>query len=92
MTDESAITVSKGGTTFAGQDAVTLFQVAALKSGIGLLMAGIKPNRQWTMTKALAKASQYTGVKYKRSQARQARADLTIWIETMKSAIPVIRD
>jgi hypothetical protein len=30
----------------------------------------------------------YTGKKYKRGQHDEARADLKVWIETMKSAIP----
>ena len=88
MTD-SSITYSKnGGTMFAGPDAVAVFQAAALASGIGLLQVGIKPRRDWTMTKALAKASQYTGIKYKRTEADKARSDLKHWISLMKSALP----
>lgn len=85
---DSSITYSKGGTMFAGPDAVAVFQAAALSSGIGLLQVGIKPRRDWTMTKALAKATEFTGVKYKRGEAVKARADLKVWIETMKSALP----
>lgn len=84
----SSITHGPGGTMFAGPDAVAVFQVAALSSGIGLLAKGICPRRGWTMTKALAKASEFTGQKYKRTEHERARADLKVWIETMKSAIP----
>jgi hypothetical protein len=34
--------------------------------------------------------TKYTGKKYKRTQHEQARADLQVWIETMKAALPVI--
>lgn len=85
---ESSIIHGPGGTMFAGPDAVAVFQAAALSSGIGLMAKGIRPQRGWTMTKALAKASEYTGQKYKRTEHERARADLKVWIETMKSAIP----
>lgn len=86
---ESTITVSKGGTTFAGPDAVELFRVATLASALGLLAHGITPTRGLTSTKAFAMATVYTGKKYKRGQHEQARADLKVWCELMKSTIPV---
>jgi hypothetical protein len=73
---------------FAGPDAVELVRAAALSSAIGLLKAGITPTRGFTGTKALAMCERYTGKKYKRGQYDAARADLKVWIETMKSAIP----
>ena len=88
MTD-SRITVTKGGTVFDGPDAVELYRAAVLKSALGLLKAGITPTRGLTKTKALAMCERYTGQKYKRSEFDRARNDLTVWIETMKSAIPV---
>lgn len=89
---ESSITHSAGGTMFAGPDAVKVFQAATLASGIGLLQKGIKPRRDWSMKKALAMATVYTGVVYKNKDAEKARADLKVWIETMKSAIPTIQE
>ena len=90
--EDSSVNISNGGIMYAGPDAVRLFHAAALRSGIRLLKVGIKPSRGWTMTKALAMCAQYTGKKYKRTQADEAMADLTIWIETMKSAIPINRE
>jgi hypothetical protein len=87
--NDSSITVSNGGTMFAGKDAVELFRVATLKSALGLLKAGITPTRGLTGKKALAMCEQYTGQKYKRGEYDRARQDLTVWIETMKSAISV---
>lgn len=88
MTDSSIIRHKDGSVTFAGSDAISIFQAATLSSAIGMLQVKVIPGRGWTMPKALARASKFTGIKYKRSQAAQARADLKIWIELMKSTIP----
>lgn len=91
MTNDSRIEVGVGGTSFIGTDAVQLFSVTTLRSGIKLLQKGLKPSRGWTMTNALARATGITGKKYKRSQADAAVADLTVWIETMKAALQVVQ-
>jgi hypothetical protein len=88
--NDSHISVSRGGTCFSGDDAVRLFQATALRSGIKLMMVGIKPARGWTKRGALTTATMYTGKPYKVTQCAQAVADLTIWIENMKLAMPVI--
>lgn len=85
----SEITKSRGGTMFAGPDSVELFRAATLKAAIGLLQKGILPRRGLTMTKALEMAKPYTGQTYKRTESARAIRDLTTWIETMKSTIPV---
>jgi hypothetical protein len=74
--------------TFDGPDAVEVFRVAVLMQAIGLLSKGIKPTRGLTMKKALLIAKEYTGQDYKRTEFERARADLKVWLETMKSAIP----
>lgn len=89
MTDESHVTITAGATSFHGPDAVELFRAATLKSALGLLKAGIRPCRGMTMTKALAMVEQYSGRHYKRTEVDQAVADLGVWIETMKSALPI---
>lgn len=88
MTESRIIHHDGGGVTFVGPDAVRVFQAAALSTGIGLLSRGIKPRRDWTMKRALAAVTPYTGRTYKRTEWAQAQADLKVWIETMKSAIP----
>lgn len=90
--NDSEIKVGAGGTMFAGHDAVKLFQAVALRNGLKLLKAGIKPSRGWTKAKALAACKQFTGKTYKWTQLDEAVADLNVWIETMKSAIPVVRE
>jgi hypothetical protein len=89
--DDSYISHGKGGTMFSGPDAVRLFQAMSLHAGLGLLKAGIKPTRDWTITKALHAAAQYTGKTYKRTEIDRARIDLKIWIDTMRSALPIER-
>lgn len=69
-------------TSFTGQQGVNTFVAISLRSGIKLYAkTGIKPNRMWTATNMLAKASEITGVKFKRGQFDQAVAELTKWID-----------
>jgi hypothetical protein len=89
--DDSYISHGKGGTMFAGPDAVMLFQATALRSGLGLLKVGIKPSRGWTITRALQMATSYSGKTYKRTEIDRAMADLKLWIDAMRCALPVER-
>lgn len=87
---ESLVTISGGGTTFQGPDAVALFRAIALRSALKLYAkCGIKPNRAWTPTAMLQMAAGITQKRYKRGQYETAAADVEIWINTMKAAIPV---
>lgn len=72
-----AIIHSQGGTMFTGED-VHKFQIAALRSGLGLMAIGIKPHRSWTSLRAvLEQASRYTGQKYSgKKDIERARTDL----------------
>ncbi len=88
---ESKITYDEQGQarSFVGPDAVRVFQAAALVSGLRLMSKGIRPHRSWTsMKRALEQATIYTGQKYKRTEVERACADLKVWIENMKSALP----
>ncbi len=87
---DSEIIHGPAGTTFAGPDAVALYRATALWSGLGMyLKCKMQPNRAWTPTAMLKAASGITGKTYKRGQYQQARDDLKIWMDTMKSALPV---
>lgn len=93
MIEESKIVYGAGGTAFVGPDAVALFRAAALWSGLRLYARSrIKPNRAWTPTAMLKAAGQITGKTYKRGQYETAAADLKIWMDTMKAALPVEGD
>ena len=86
---DSSIKVSQAATTFVGPDATELFRAVTIRSALRLLMNGITPRRGVTLTKTLKLVEKYTGRSYKRTEAAQALDDLKVWIETMKSAIPV---
>ena len=90
MTTESHITVSTGGTMFVGPDAVALFRAAALASSLGLYAkCGMIPTRGVTITRMLAMATDITKKKYKRGEAAKAQADIKIWCDAMKAALPI---
>lgn len=91
---ESLIVRSAGSVTFVGRDGVNLFRATALWSALGMYATcGIIPNRQWTLSVMLAMATaDYTGKKYPKSRAgaAQARLDVRVWMDTMKTALPVV--
>ena len=87
----SEIIHDSSGTTFSGPDAMALYFAISLRSAIRLWAnARIRPTRGWTITKALSQVTLLTGQRYRTSPAelQRAYADLTVWIETMRSAIP----
>lgn len=86
--EDSYISSGEAGITFAGPDAVKLYQASMLRSALGLLAKGIKPSRAWTVSKALAAAEAFTGKHYKRTQIELARADLKTWADAMSMALP----
>lgn len=89
---DSYIQTGIGGTMFSGPDAVSFFRAATLRAALGLLKVGITPTRGLTKTKALALVTGYTGKKYKRTEIDRASADLKVWIDAMKLALPVIAE
>ena len=69
-------------TTFTGPEEVSRFVLVTLKSGLKLYAkTGIKPNRAWTPTRMLAKATEFTGVKYRRGEYMKAHDDLAKLLE-----------
>lgn len=92
---DSSITISKSGTMFSGPDAVAYFRACTLASAIQLYVktnGRVIPTRGMGITRMLQTASEFTGVKYKRTQTAQALNDLNIWIATMQSALPITSD
>ena len=91
---DSYIFNSPSGTMFCGPDAVRLQQAITLRSAIKMYVVSsgqIIPTRGMGITKMLAHATTITGLKYKRTQTAEAMRDLHIWIETMKSALPIFQ-
>ena len=89
--DNSYIERTHGMVTYVGPDATALYRAIMVKHAIAGLQVGIIPTRGATMTRVLAAATTITRKPYKRTQAEQAKADLTVWIEAMRAAMPVIR-
>jgi hypothetical protein len=88
---DSYIIYDKGGqaVSFVGPDAVQLFRAASLASGLKLYAkTKIKPNRAWTPTAMLCAAAEITLKTYSRGEYLQAAADLTIWVNEMRAALP----
>jgi hypothetical protein len=87
---ESMIVCTPTGTTFAGPDATSLYRVMILESSLRLwLKTGLIPTKGFTIMKMLALAETYTAKHYKRGQAELAAYDLRVWIDAMKSAMPI---
>ena len=75
-------------TVFEGVDDMTYFRAAALKAGLKLLKAGIKPNRRWTKTNTLAAAALIVGkTGYKKTEIDVAIADLDAWLKERQSPV-----
>ena len=90
---DSYIHHASQGTTYSGPDAVRLQQAITLLSAIKLYRAcGVIPTRGMGISNMLKLATSVTGKTYKRTQSAQAEADLHIWIETMKSALPIFQE
>lgn len=92
MRDDSFIKHTSSGPMFVGPDAVRLQQAITLRSAIKMYVMSsgqIIPTRGMGITKMLALATTITGKPYKRTQTAEAQQDLHIWIETMKSALPI---
>jgi hypothetical protein len=91
---DSYISVGPHGSTFSGPDAIRLQQAITLRSAIKMYVMSsgqIIPTRGMGITKMLKLAGGVTGKTYKRSQTAEAQQDLHIWIETMKSALPIFQ-
>jgi len=77
--------------SYIGHDATELFRVKTLRMGIQLHgKTGMVLTRGVTITKMFRMAERYTGQKYKRGEHARAVRDLTVWISTMTSALPIV--
>lgn len=87
--DSEIILGPNGVITFSGPDAVALYRALTLRNHLALYRkAKLIPCRGMGIRKMLALATSITGNQYKLSQIHEAEADLTVWIETMRSALP----
>ena len=78
---------------FVGPDAMRYIQAETLASALKLYVNSngrIIPTRGFGITKMLELATQYTGKKYKRSEATKAAEDVKVWADEMKAALPKV--
>lgn len=74
--------ISNGGTAFVGAGAVDVLRATYLAAHLDLwAKTGIKPTRGVGITQMLKMAQEYTGVKYKRTEATQAAEAVRRWAE-----------
>lgn len=89
------IRVDKAGrvTSFVGPSATAVSHAHVLASGIGLMLKGISPNRQWTRKRVLKQVYNLTGKSYGSGKAEleKAAADLREWAAEAVSKLPVVR-
>jgi len=89
MSQSEIILHSDGAISFLGGDAIELFRALTLRNHIQLYAkTKLIPTRGMGIRKMLALATQFTGNSYTTKQLQNACNDLTIWIETMRSALP----
>jgi hypothetical protein len=92
MNDSSSIRISKNGAVaVTGPDAILLYKALALRSALQLYAkTKIRPTRHIGPTDMLELAGEFSRRKYKRGAFAEAISDLTVWIDTMKAALPII--
>lgn len=91
MAVESMITHGPGGTMVTGQDGMRFVRAVTLWTSLECYVSSkgkIIPTRGMTITRMLAIATEFTGKKYKRSEAKQAAADVKVWADEMRAALP----
>ena len=86
--NDSMVTISNSGVMYSGPDAVNLARAITVRSALRLAKIGMSI-RGANKTQLLKIASEYTDRTYKRGQYDLAISDITVWIETMKLAMPV---
>ena len=75
--------------TFNGPDAVSVYAIRVLASGLALYAkTGMVPNRAYTPTKMLSRAAEYTGVRYKRGQYLEAAEALIALAKAKAASLP----
>jgi hypothetical protein len=91
--DNSHIAVNQESTAFVGQDATKLYSATCVMIGLRTYAKfGRSLNRAYTPTNMLAFASGITKQKYSKTKDGYllAAADLKVWCDAMKAALPIV--
>lgn len=91
--DQSYMTARDGRVTaYIGPDATHLFAAVVLRNAIGLwIKIRMVPTRGVTITSMLKRTTEYTHKPYTPRTAQVAVDDLTVWIDAMRAALPVVQ-
>lgn len=82
------ITVTEGGISYQGPQAVAIFRAITIKQAIRFYVrTGMKVAAAYTPTAMLKVAGQITGNTYKRGQLQTAHDDLEQWIDAARAAL-----
>jgi hypothetical protein len=85
---KNEIVHSKGGTMFAGEQAVDVLAMITVAHGMKLYAkTGMKPNRAYTPTAMLKFASEKLGRKFKRTQMLEAAEALLAFAQAKRAMI-----
>lgn len=86
----SYIKTDATGVSFVGYDAIQLYRALSLMNAIALhKRSGIAPTRGMGIMRMFQQAKEFTGETYKRGEHDRAINDLHVWIQLMRSALPI---
>ena len=87
---ESYIKASATGVSFVGPDAVHMYRALTLMNAIALhKKSGLIPNRGMGIMRMFERAKEFTGKTYKRGEHDRVIDDLHVWIQVMRSSLPI---
>lgn len=90
-TDESYLLVHDGRVSgYIGPDATALFHAMTTRGSLRLWKYGIRVNRRAPLKMLLENATRFTHKVYKSKDIDFAMDDLTVWIDAMRCALPVV--
>ena len=93
MTDSYVKHHADGGTTFVGPDATNFVRAVTLRAALRMYAeTKMRLARNITPTQMLTMAGEYTGKVYLRGDYTLAAEELSVWIETMRAALPHTTD
>ena len=89
--DMPDVTIAPSHTTYENKG-IPFYRAAVMKSSLELLIKGIRPSRNYTLTNVLKITSEYTGKQYKvsKKEAKRAIDDLSEWISKKQKELQIV--
>lgn len=86
------VSMTGGAASYVGPDGVALYRACVLRTGLRVYAKHkLRINRGYSPMAMLKAATSITGRTYTRGQYLSAAADLTAWIEAMRTSLPVVQ-